>query len=502
MCDRLTGRYPKTFKFKGWHPQCMCYATPILMDEETFDDNELGDLKAALWGTEYKKKQSKDLITDVPDGFKEWVAENMDAQANWSSIPYFIRDNFVDGDLSKGLKIDLPTAAPDVPNVPQFNYDEPNDALEAYIGGDMMWINQYLRGRGDFGELSAKEKQYLEELKQVTQSDVIGECTLWRSVDARAIFGEMSDMSFSALEDYFLYGDTSKQTMQKIQRFLGIEGKEIIEKGFMSTTKDHDIAADWGDYTGSDYPILMKIRTTANTRGVDVERYTRIHNPEAEEDNPQAEMLLSCNQKFKVVSVSKDSGNICVEVELINEVQPNHVNLKTTNKEATSIPPHIEEYISHNDGKILVSPLHGNDELNSNLKLAQTLHEAMGEKVYILPNINPNGVNAHLRPEYIPKGVKDGKNADFMCANLIWDGKEASFKNTPNEWEKIKKTLENHFKKAKLQADNFIIKVPLWLSEEAITTITDNYLKVSKKNRIIIICKDNGWYKVYKNTNG
>lgn len=108
MCDRLQGRYPKTFKFKGWHPQCMCYAIPILADEETFDENELGDLKAALRGTEYKKKQSKNLVTDVPDGFKEWVAENMEASANWSSTPYFIKDNFVDGDLSKGLKIDLP----------------------------------------------------------------------------------------------------------------------------------------------------------------------------------------------------------------------------------------------------------------------------------------------------------------------------------------------------------------------------------------------------------
>ncbi|MDE5572383.1 MAG: hypothetical protein K2I94_01315, partial [Muribaculaceae bacterium] len=77
----------------------------------------MGDLKAALWGTEYKKKQSKDLITDVPDGFKEWVAENMDAQANWSSTPYFIRDNFVDGDLSKGLKIALPTVEPETPKV-------------------------------------------------------------------------------------------------------------------------------------------------------------------------------------------------------------------------------------------------------------------------------------------------------------------------------------------------------------------------------------------------
>lgn len=108
MCDKLQGRYPKTFKFKGWHPQCMCYAIPILADEETFDENELGDLKAALHGTEYKKKQSKNLVTDVPDGFKEWVAENMEASANWSSTPYFIKDNFVDGDLSKGLKIELP----------------------------------------------------------------------------------------------------------------------------------------------------------------------------------------------------------------------------------------------------------------------------------------------------------------------------------------------------------------------------------------------------------
>jgi hypothetical protein len=118
MCDRLQGRYPKTFKFKGWHPQCMCYAVPILMDEETFDENELGDLKAALRGTEYKKKQAKNLVADVPDGFKEWVAENMEASAGWASTPYFIKDNFVDGDLSKGLKIALPTLEPDVPDVP------------------------------------------------------------------------------------------------------------------------------------------------------------------------------------------------------------------------------------------------------------------------------------------------------------------------------------------------------------------------------------------------
>lgn len=109
ICARLIGRYPKTFKFVGWHPQCMCYAIPILMDEETFDENELGDLKAALRGTTYKHKQAANTVPDVPDSFKAWVKDHIEAQRGWSSTPYFIRDNFKNGDLSKGLKIALPT---------------------------------------------------------------------------------------------------------------------------------------------------------------------------------------------------------------------------------------------------------------------------------------------------------------------------------------------------------------------------------------------------------
>lgn len=106
ICEKLKGRYPKHFKFKGWHPQCMCYAVPILMDEETFDENELGDLKAALRGTQYKRLEAKNVVVDVPDGFKEWVKDHEEAQANWSSTPYFIKDNFKGGKLSNGLNFE------------------------------------------------------------------------------------------------------------------------------------------------------------------------------------------------------------------------------------------------------------------------------------------------------------------------------------------------------------------------------------------------------------
>lgn len=67
------GRYPKHFKFKGWHPQCMCYAVPILMDEETFDENELGDLKAALRGTQYKRLEAKRMSLSMCRTASKWV---------------------------------------------------------------------------------------------------------------------------------------------------------------------------------------------------------------------------------------------------------------------------------------------------------------------------------------------------------------------------------------------------------------------------------------------
>lgn len=107
LCENLKGQYPKQFKFKGWHPQCMCYAIPIMADEQTIDDNELGELKAALNGTTYNRKVSANTIIDVPQGMKDWMDANKDKQGGWGSIPYFVRDNFKDGDLSKGLGFDL-----------------------------------------------------------------------------------------------------------------------------------------------------------------------------------------------------------------------------------------------------------------------------------------------------------------------------------------------------------------------------------------------------------
>lgn len=111
LCERLKGRYPKNFKFVGWHPHCRCYVTPIIMDDETFNNNEVEDLRAALRGTEAKHDQAKNAVVKMPDNFTEWAKETADKIANGEmhikNMPYFVRDNFVGGDIERGIKPDV-----------------------------------------------------------------------------------------------------------------------------------------------------------------------------------------------------------------------------------------------------------------------------------------------------------------------------------------------------------------------------------------------------------
>lgn len=110
ICEKLVGRYPKTFKFVGWHPQCMCFAIPIIEDffSEGRRNDRVNRLKAALKGTEAKKYVSPETIDKLPEGFNEWVDAHKEVQKGWRSMPYFIRDNFKNGNLAEGLKIKMP----------------------------------------------------------------------------------------------------------------------------------------------------------------------------------------------------------------------------------------------------------------------------------------------------------------------------------------------------------------------------------------------------------
>lgn len=88
ICDTLAGRYPKDFKFTGWHPHCRCHAVTVLKT----DDEMAEDTQRILAGEE-PKKASVNTVRDVPAAFKGWVEEHADRIGVGGNLPYFIKDN-------------------------------------------------------------------------------------------------------------------------------------------------------------------------------------------------------------------------------------------------------------------------------------------------------------------------------------------------------------------------------------------------------------------------
>ena len=101
VCDQLAGRYPKDFKFVGWHPHCRCYQKSILKTEEEMDKDA-----DRMRQHEEPTANSVNSVSDVPDGFKGWITENEEKIKRAKSKPYFVTDNkrFVDEILSPAPK--------------------------------------------------------------------------------------------------------------------------------------------------------------------------------------------------------------------------------------------------------------------------------------------------------------------------------------------------------------------------------------------------------------
>lgn len=88
ICDELVGIYPASFKFTGYHTQCLCYTIPILAPRDEFARYQ----RAVLDGTA-DDFVFQGRVSEVPENAKNWVEENRERIQGWKSEPWFIRDN-------------------------------------------------------------------------------------------------------------------------------------------------------------------------------------------------------------------------------------------------------------------------------------------------------------------------------------------------------------------------------------------------------------------------
>jgi len=196
-----------------------------------------------------------------------------------------------------------PKQTPNKPIIPQMTRDE-KSAVKNYVSGDGMWVNQELRGRG-IGGLSADDKAYIHDLDTALNVPLGKAQTLYRSVDASAIFGNMTALQYDNLLTAVVYDDEFAK--KQVQGLLNnVKGKTLVEKGYMSTTKDKEIAFEWGDFTGSEKPIVLKLQAPATVHGRDLAEFDI-------EGDEQFEVLLMRGVKYTLQGIRKESGNIVID---------------------------------------------------------------------------------------------------------------------------------------------------------------------------------------------
>ena len=189
------------------------------------------------------------------------------------------------------------------------------EAVEWYVSGEGMWINQALREREGLSasNLNTEEKKLLNALDEATTKDNISQQTLYRSVDAEAIFGKISTAEYENMQNILAYGDSlgkgayaeaiRSKTNSIIQK---ADGKTITEKGFMSTTTSKSLASEWGGFTGSSKPIVMEISVKGKTKGIDLTKHRMGQN----------EVLLARNTEYKIKKIFGKNGQIYVKAEI------------------------------------------------------------------------------------------------------------------------------------------------------------------------------------------
>lgn len=88
ICDRMVGLYPKDFKFFGWHPQCLCYATP-----EQMSDEEYNRLEDQILNGQPITVSGANVVQHPPAEFGNYIKENKAMLDRMKNKPYWMRDN-------------------------------------------------------------------------------------------------------------------------------------------------------------------------------------------------------------------------------------------------------------------------------------------------------------------------------------------------------------------------------------------------------------------------
>lgn len=247
VCDDLAGKYPKDFKWNGWHPNCMCYEVPILKtDDEFYSEDD---------------KPSVNEVVDVPQNFKDWSTDNwqrIEVARNHGTLPYFISDNskYVRENLTIERAAELRHAKRDA------------EAIQR------AWSNrQYLQSYAFSRETMYDYSDYLSAIKQaryygIDISELENYVQTAKSIDAKKFEKMLSDIDDKVIEKH-LTVLPYKNELQSILRQLHIANGQYqmkdIQDEILQFIEDNHLASGPADiHYGDTMPLKSTYRQFAN----------------------------------------------------------------------------------------------------------------------------------------------------------------------------------------------------------------------------------------------
>lgn len=285
-----------------FHPNCRCTTVVYFGDEEDMPEERM-----------MRDENGKSVKTEYMS-YDEWKKKYVDKVDDSADIAKFDKKDFTEDIKPKGNDTDvndnkISTVKTDKPT------QEELEAVDYYVSGDGMYINDYLRDRNNpverMGEMTDFDKEMVRQLEKATNREH-GYNKLYRCVDANAIFDNVSDMDWEYLQGNLGYDQNNQRAKEMID---SIKDKVITDKGFMSTTKDYDIAADFLDFTGADHPLVIEFEDANKVGGFDLEKFMG----DIELRKEQKEVILHNNASYKIKDIIMDErGRIRVKAEFIN----------------------------------------------------------------------------------------------------------------------------------------------------------------------------------------
>lgn len=291
ICDELVGEYPKSFKFRGWHPQCRCQMLPILAGQE-----EQKDLYRKIFDGKRKEWQPSQ-VKRVPKAFNDWVQSNQERAKGWANMPHFIRDNrkfvqtkfevdiytdeekkFTHAQKTKGamerVLAELSALYPDVPNT------------------ELAAIHHYTRNGGNYRQLNKQmEKGTLTNFNRAAQ------ILIAQGLEKLPVYQGM------------VYRGMIIKRKEFERVFGGGKGSVVKQNRFVSSSKDMNVAFDFATkkqekMRRNEVQVFIKI---VGKSGRDVSRISEFNGNFASEN--QQEVLFTSNTPFRIDKLD-DKGDV------------------------------------------------------------------------------------------------------------------------------------------------------------------------------------------------